>query len=354
MVQHAGEVTGELREGAVRDLRRLDVPLFQTRLDSRDLCGIEGGRLRGFFERDAISATPDRLRALAALPEDERIALLRSGFGMRAGNPARRPPGKGRLPPAGAGDLLAWADEIATQVARRAVTDDRGAPAWIGLVHDVFTDWRIVGSIGFDVLSGRAGLGLALLELARALGRSDIAGLAREALAGAGRDHVDHARTNRYLGAGYAVGAGGLVATLAREPALRPLAVEVWRCASSHEVWMRSGGDFASGLAGWREAARAVGEPAPARHGPNRPYAPLGRRRLAPWLTPESAASPCSDRRMAARLRQDRDRHGSWFAGHWLDDRHNLSGVDGLPALAVRFTRLARAATTSPDPSPSG
>ena len=373
-LRHRPDVAGALREAAVRDLRRLDVPLFQTRLDSRDLFGVEGERLRDFFARDALSATRERLRMLAGLAEDERSASLRSVFSLRIGNPPRRPPGAGRPPgaeqppgaerpppdaeqtppPARADDMLAWADEIASGIVRRAVRDGQGGPTWIGPYHDVFTGRRILGRLGFDVLSGQAGLAGALLELARGLDRPDLAALACEALTGVARDFIEHVPALAPNGAGHVVGAGGLVATLARAPALRPLAFEVWRAAASHEVWMHSGGDFVSGLAGWREAAAALGEPAPSRHGPGRPYAPSALARLAIWLDPENAAPPlCPDRRAAARLRRDLERHGSWFPARWLDDRHDVSGVDGLPALAVRFVRLAQEeAASGAEPGP--
>ena len=336
-----GDVTGPLREAAVRDLRRGDVPLFRTRLGSRDLCGVEGERRPDFFDRDAIDGVRAALGTLAGLAEEERIAWLRSGFGCRHGNPPRRRPTRARLPPAGADDLLAWADEIASAVVRLAVRDERGAPTWIGMLHDVFAGVRILGPLDFDVLSGRTGLALALRELAAGLERPDLAALARETLAGAGRDWIDYPERCLRGGAGHVVGVGGLVAALAGDPALRPLAREVFHCASSRGICLRSGADFVSGLAGWRAAAAALGEPAPSRHGPGLPYAPSARPRLAPWLDPERAAPPCADRLAAARLRRDRGRHGSWFAAAWLDDRHNLSGIDGLPALAVRFLRLA-------------
>ena len=348
------DMVGELREAAARDLRRLDVPLFQTRLDSRDLFGVEGERLPDFFGRDALSGTRERFRTLAGPTEDERRAALRSGFDVRPDNPPRRPPAAGRPPPARAGDMLAWADEIASGIARGAVRDDLGRPAWIAVHHDVFTGQRALGRIGFDVLSGRAGLAEALLELARGLDRPDLAALARETLAAAGQDFIEYVEPFSHFGAGYAVGAGGLVAALAREPALRPLAVEVWRAAESHEISMRSGGDFVSGLAGWRAAALALGETAPTRHGPGRPYAPSALARLVVWLDPENAAPLCPDRRAAARLRRDFDRHGSWFPARWLDDRHNLSGIDGLPALAVRFARLARGEAGPDGEAPAG
>lgn len=332
---------GELREAAVRDLRRIDIPLFQTRLGSRDLFGVEGERLPNAFQTDAVSAAGNRLRFLAGLPASERAAWLRSGFGLRAGNPARRRPARARLSPARAEDLLAWSDGIAKEVARLAVRDDRGGPAWIGLVQDVFTGWRILGPIGFDVLSGRAGLSSALLELAGLLDRPELAALACEAAEATARDYIENLAGNIDFGAGYAVGAGGLVAVLAEAPGLRPLATETFRLASDREIWMRSGADFVSGLAGWHSAARALGETPPTVHGTGRPYAPSAGARLARWRAPQKTAPLCCDRLAAARLRQDRDRHGSWFADSWLDDRHNLSGIDGITALAVRFARLA-------------
>ncbi len=339
------DVTGALREAAVRDMRRFDVPLFQARLGARDLCGVEGERRPAFYDQDAIDGVRATLRTLAGRPDEERLAWLRTGFGFREGNPPRRRPTRARLPPAGPDDLRAWAGEIASAVVRLAVRDERGAPTWIGVLHDVFAGTRTVGPLDFDVLSGRAGLALALRELAADLERPELAALARETLAGAGRDWIDYvAERSLRGGAGHVVGAGGLVAALAGDPELRPLAGEVYRCATSRDVCLWSGADFVSGLAGWRAAAAALGEPAPARHGPDLQYAPSARPRLAPWLDPERAAPLCPDRLAAARMRRDRDRHGSWFAAAWLDDRHNLSGIDGLPALAVRFLHLAREA----------
>ena len=355
VLRHRPDVAGALREATVRDLRRLDVPLFQTRLGSRDLFGVEGERLRNFFARDALSATGERLRMLAGLAEDERRASLRSAFSLRIGNPPwRPPPAAEQPPPARADDMLAWADEIASGIVRRAVRGDRGGPTWVGPYHDVFTGRQVLGQLGFDVLSGRAGLAGALLELARGLDRPDLAALACETLTGAAREFIEHVPALAPCGAGHVVGAGGLVEVLARAPALRPLAFEVWRAAASREIWMYSGGDFVSGLEGWREAAATLGEPAPSRHGPGRPYAPSALARLAIWLDPENAAPPlCSGRRAAARLRRDLERHGSWFPARWLDDRHDVSGVDGLPALAVRFVRLARGgAASGAEPGP--
>lgn len=341
------DMAGVLREAAVRDLRRLDIPLFQTRLASRDLWGCEGERRPAFFERDAVTATRERFRTLAGLAPDERAAWLSSGFGLRADNPPRCAPTRAALAPADAGDLLAWSDEIASDIVRRSIADGGGRPTWIGRFHDVFTGVQGVGPLGFDILCGRAGLGLALRELAWRLNRRELSDLAAGTLSGAARDYLDRIESGLALGAGYVVGAGGLVAALARDPALRPLATKLFAEASVREIWLQSGDDYVSGLAGWREAARALGETARVEHGTGRAYAPSARPRLARWLAPERAPPLCPDRRAAARLRHDRDRHGSWFAALWLDDRHNLSGFDGVPALAVAFARLAGAGQAS-------
>ena len=332
---------GEIREAAVRDLRRLDIPLFQTRLESRDLLGMEGERRNNAFAFSAIDNAGRRLEFLSGVADDERLAWLRSTFAARRGNPPRRAATGGGAPPAGADNLLAWADEIASDTVRRAVSTDRGAPQWLGRLHDVFTGWQGVGPLSHDVLSGRTGVALALAELAERLDRPGLAGLARETLAGAAREYLAHSVEALVFGGGWAIGAGGLVCALARDPELRDLAAGVWEAADAREIWMRNGADYVSGLAGWREAARALGREAPTAHGAARAYAPSALPRLARWLDPDNAPVLCADRRRAARLRRDRDLHDSWFAAEWLDDRHNHSGIDGLPALAVRLARLA-------------
>ena len=323
------------------------MPLFQVRLGGRDLLGTEGERAAGFFERDAIAAAWRRLRDFAALDDAERRAWLRSSFALRPGNPPRRTPSPPARTAASPADLLDWAAEIAAFVERLTVRGRGGAPGWLGVVDDVHTGVRTLGVLAGDVLSGRAGLAWALRDLARPLGRPGLAALARETLAGAARDFLDDLDRRVLDGAGFGVGAGGLVAALAGDDELRPLALEAHDAAAERQVWMRSGADYVSGLEGWREAARALGKPEPEQHGPARPYAPGMRPRLAHWLA-EGPRRPriaplCADRRAAAARRRDRDRHGSWFAADWLDDRHNLSGVDGLPALAVRFLYLAGA-----------
>ena len=336
------EWTGTLREAAVRDLRRLDVPLFVAKLHSRDLDGIAGGKHRGFFTRDAISHVSERLAALASQPEDERVAWLRSGFAMRAGNPVRlRHRAAGRSP-ATQTELVEWADEIASTLVRRCIADAHGSPTWIGATQDVFNGMQYLSPLAFDMLTGRCGMAAALLSLARSLARPDLRTLALEALAGAARDYMKYVTVALRYGAGYLTGAGGLIATLASEADTRPLANEVHDVASSLAITTHAGADFISGLAGWNEAARAIGEEAAERHGAERPYAPSARARLAPWLDADNAAPPCAHPAGASLARHAFERHGTWIPHAWTDDRHNLSAIDGLPALAVCFTLLAR------------
>ncbi len=341
MLPRYAELTGMLREAAVRDMRRLDIPLFLTAPASRDLLGVEGEAWRNAFEKDAMDALRGAFGTMAVATDRDRRAWLRSSFSVRAANPPRPTPVRGRTAPAEPGDLLAWADQIATEVRDLAVTNDCGYPTWVGIMHEVHFGRRFMAPLPIDILSGRAGIAQALLELGERLGRADLAAIAHETLRGAARDYAESMNFSQDLGVGYAVGVGGLLQVLAREPGLREDAQTVYQSASEREAWMQSGSDFVSGLAGWKDAVLAIGGTVPERHGPQRPYAPSALPRLAPWLDPGHAKPVCAGRQAAVHMRQDRDQLGSWFAERWVDDRHDLSGIDGIPALAVAFTRLA-------------
>ena len=336
---------GPIREAAVRDLRRTDIPLFQTPLNSRDIFGVEGERIKGFFDQNGIENARLRLSKLSAIPNAQKRADLRSGFSLRPNNPPRRQPNDEHLPPAGKDELLNWANEIMSRIIGSAMADSNGGPSWICLNHNVFTGVRTIGPAGFDILTGRAGIAKAMLEVSSALQRDEHSVFAKECLAGAIATYINGGESTLYSGAGLAVGVGGLVAAAAAIDDLRSMAEELFAYASEHEIWMRSGEDSASGLAGWRVATRALDKPDTKNCGSGKPYAPSSIPRLAPWLNPESVVNPCPDRMAAARLRKDFENHGTWFVETWLSDCHNLSGIDGLAALAVKFVRLAN----SPD-----
>ena len=338
------EVAGSLRENVVADLRRLDVPLFHTHLDSRAMYGTADGRMNNMFALDALHEVPRRLEVLGAASDGERLAWLRSTFSMRKDNPPRRQPpaGSAKLPEPSAGNLREWALEITRDIRRHTHVDDNGKPTWTAVSMEVFAGWRGLLALSVDVLCGRAGLAYALRELAEGLNEPALAELAAETLEGAALDYMEWQQF--HLNPGFVVGVGGLVTSLARTPGLRPLAEEVYHKAAEGQIWRDWGGDFVAGLEGWQVAAEAVGEPPPQEHGEPRPYAPAGRVWLAPWLDPDNAAPVCPNRECAAERRRDRDLHGSWFPHRWLDDRHDLSIVNGLPALAIAFLRLANGA----------
>ena len=350
MIPFRHELTGPLREAAVRDLRRLDIPFFRTAIGSRDLFGAEEEKLPLYYKRNSLESTRDRLRLLAGVNDEDRIAHLRSGLSIRRDNPTRVAAASQDATPASPADLLGWASDMVDRVVDLAVSDDHGAPTWIGLIHDVFAGIRFVGPLGFDVLSGRAGLCLALLRLGEALERSELSTLACEALSSTGRECVDNREFLVASSAGFGVGIGGLIVALAQVPDLVPLAREVYGVARSQEIWLRSGPDLISGLEGWHLAARALDEPLPREHGAQHPYAPSAIPRLACWMNRSQSAIHGIDRARAAVLRRQFDRHGSWFAERWLDDRHNMSGTDGVPALALRFVQLAAQDRNDPDP----
>lgn len=341
LVPHQKEFIGPTREAAVRDLRRIDIPFFQGCLRSRDLLGSGNERLEGIYDLSPIDAVQERIVRLAGVSDDDRLAWIRSGFGMRLNNRPRRAAASRFDTPAESFDFLAWADEIATRIVDLTVRNDPGFPTWISHAHDVFTGWQVIGPMGFDILSGRAGVALVLLQLAELLERPELFALACETLEGVAVDCGNDKKLFLASGAGYGVGAGGLIVALASVPDLVSVARELFGIASSNRVWMQSGSDTISGLAGWSLAARALNEKPPELHGKDRIYAPSALARLSCWIDGRQATIPCLTEDRAAALRLDFDTHGTWFAESWLDDRHNLSGTDGLPALALRLALLA-------------
>ncbi len=334
-------VSGKLREAAVRDLRRIDIPLFVTRPDSRDLWGTGEEREKDIFPESALESIRRYDPFFRSGGDQRSRETLRTLFSQKHRLPPRLKAAADGGSAAEPDDLLEWAEEIGGEVCDLAVRNVDGYPNWISLAHNIFSGFRFLSPMAFDVLSGRAGIADALLDLGTRLGRPEWITLGTETLAGAANDYVRNIESGILHGAGHAVGAGGLLRALSRQPCLRDIALQVFGTASERKVWMRSGGDYAGGLEGWNEAALAIGETAADEHGKHRPYAPSALSRLARWLDPAGAVPICQDRRIAAGMRKNREEHGAWFADRWIDSRHDLSGIDGLPALANAFVDLA-------------
>ena len=340
-IPYRRDLIGPIRESTVRDLRQLDVPYFSTCVDSLDLFGADGEKIERYYSQGAIEATRDRLASLANVDDDNRVALLRSNLSIRRDNPPRFHASLCTGAAASSANLLEWANGMADRVIDLVVTNDRGAPTWIGLYQDVFSGVRFVSPMGFDVLSGRAGIGLALFRIGDALERTDLVTLACEVLATTAHECMNAQAFFLASGAGFGVGAAGLVVALSQVPDLTPLANELYEIAQSNKIWLTSGSDLISGLEGWRFAAEAIARPAPRAHGKERHYAPSVRPRLACWMNRRQSLIHNIDGVRAASMRRDFERYSTWFAESWLDDRHNMSGTDGVPALAVRFSQLA-------------
>ncbi len=334
-------VSGEIREAASRDLRCMDIPLFVTRPNSRDIWGTRGERKRDFFPASALESIRRNEHFFRPGGGQQSREVLRTLLSQRQSLPPRLKTDASAASPAKPDDLLEWAEEIGSEICDLAVRNVYGHPNWISLTHNIFSGVRFFAPMAFDVLSGRSGLASALIDLGDRLGRSEWTTLGVEALAGAADDYVRHIESGIEHGAGHAVGAGGLVLTLSKRSCLREHALRVYEVASDRKVWMYSGGDYAGGLEGWREAVMAIGEAPPENHGRPRPYAPSALPRLARWIDPAGAVSICRDRRAATSMRKSRDGYGTWFADRWIDHRHDLSGIDGIPALANVFVTLA-------------
>src|SRR5690606_31695962 len=113
------------------------------------------------------------------------------------------------------------------------------------------------------LLTGRAGVALALMEAARATGASAWATLARETLAGCAAV-LSNVGVVKHVGGGVA-GAGGVIHALARCAAAhgceesRQRAVSLLDLIHSRQLWRRQGEDRAAGRAGLVDCIHAGG-----------------------------------------------------------------------------------------------
>jgi hypothetical protein len=150
-------------------LRALEIPYFTCHPGRGALLGPSGGSLgERFFEGTALERLRARLRTLDAFPLARHDALLRSTLasGRHRAVPPPRPShrGGGRAP-----DWLAEAIAIGDGLLREAFSGDGGL-AWIGLRHEPLYALRQLDVLEPDLLSGSAGVAIALAELAAASG----------------------------------------------------------------------------------------------------------------------------------------------------------------------------------------
>ncbi|QRO00154.1 type 2 lantipeptide synthetase LanM [Archangium violaceum] len=148
-------------------LRALEIPYFTCHPGDDALLGPGGQPIRTrFFEGTAMERLRERLRALDTFPLARHDALLRSTLasGHHTAVPPTRPPLRpGRSIP----DWLTEAISVGDVLLRESFAGEDGL-AWLGLRHEPHYKLRQLDVLGPDLLSGTAGVAIALAELAAA------------------------------------------------------------------------------------------------------------------------------------------------------------------------------------------
>ncbi|WP_164019989.1 type 2 lanthipeptide synthetase LanM [Pyxidicoccus trucidator] len=150
-------------------LRALEIPYFTCHPGNDALLGPGGQQVRArFFEGTALGRLRARLRTLDTFPLARHDALFRSTLasGRHEVAPPPRPPLRrgGRVP-----DWLAEAISLGDFLLRESFARDGGL-AWLGLRNEPLYTLRQLDVVGPDLLSGSAGVAIALAELAAASG----------------------------------------------------------------------------------------------------------------------------------------------------------------------------------------
>ncbi|HEV7783983.1 MAG TPA: type 2 lanthipeptide synthetase LanM family protein, partial [Thermoanaerobaculia bacterium] len=167
-----------------RELHAADIPLFTSRLDSRDLTGAGGERWPDFFERSGLELVEQRLAAL-----DEENLAKQTWF-IRASLAAHRAnltgvedeygPAVELAATAAASDqdrLLAAAVAVGDRLETLALRGAQDA-TWIGMRSLLGRDWHL-RPLGSDLYSGLPGVVVFLAYLAEITGEERFRRLAR-------------------------------------------------------------------------------------------------------------------------------------------------------------------------------
>ena len=163
----SGLESPDIVRSEIDSLRDLDIPLFGG-CPSDDLVrGPAGLIARGKLEGIALERCRARAGHLpnargAAAADQIRSALFQLAPAHRLGVPVALG--------AVAGDWLEEAVRIGDGILGAAVSGQRGAPSWVGLGYDPWTDAWSFGPLPPDLLSGTAGLAVVLADLGRVSG----------------------------------------------------------------------------------------------------------------------------------------------------------------------------------------
>jgi type 2 lantibiotic biosynthesis protein LanM len=229
---------------AMPDFRRLipaelealaigDIPLFTTRLDSRDLEGGPGHRMRDFFPASGLEQARQRL---ADLDEDglfRQVSLIRNTLSVYQLNTADNiesaaVSGAADGPPAVRDELLNTAVAVGEKLVRLAFhghgSDGEITPAtWFRPTSRGGRSW-VMDSLSGDLYDGVAGICLFFAHLGELSGEARFTAVARSALATL--DILLRHSSSPFQAPGAFSGMGGVIFTLVRlsrlwcEPAL--------------------------------------------------------------------------------------------------------------------------------------
>jgi type 2 lantibiotic biosynthesis protein LanM len=166
-----------------RELLAGDIPLFSSRLGSRDLLGAGEARWPGFFERSGLELVHRRLSALGEEDLSKQVWFIRASLAAHRANLAGVEDEYGpaaELTAAGAADrgrLLAAAVAAGDRLEALALRGAEDA-TWIGLRSLMGRDWHL-RPLGSDLYAGLPGVAVFLSYLAEITGEDRYRQLAR-------------------------------------------------------------------------------------------------------------------------------------------------------------------------------
>lgn len=167
-----------------RELHAADIPLFTSRLASRDLLGAGGERWPDFFERSGLEGVEQRLAALGEENLAKQTWFIRASLAAHRANLTgvedEYGPAVALAATAAASDrdrLLAAAVAVGDRLETLALRGAKDA-TWIGMRSLLGRDWHL-RPLGSDLYSGLPGVVVFLAYLAETTGEERFGRLAR-------------------------------------------------------------------------------------------------------------------------------------------------------------------------------
>ncbi|MEU4565090.1 type 2 lanthipeptide synthetase LanM family protein [Micromonospora sp. NPDC023956] len=238
------------------DLWAGDVPLFQTRPDSRDLWTSTGRRLPDVFGRPALDRVGETLRELSEVDRRDQAWIVAATLATRSATSTHSRPERSfpRLRPVAAPpqELLTAACAVADRIVAAGIDGD-GRINWLGLEPVDDERWLLL-PLGAGLAHGYLGVALYLAQLATLTGMPRYADIARRALRSYPalcRSLAARPELVTVVGCGGLSGLGGMAYTLARLATL--LADHDLAALASDTVELAGIATTAESPAGWSD-----------------------------------------------------------------------------------------------------